>query len=446
MKRRTLLTGAAALAAVPAALAPVRAQAARTRVVFWHAMTASLNDEVNRLVTAFNASQTQYEVAAVFKGTYAETLTAAIAAFRAGQAPNLVQVFEVGTGTMLAAGAAVKPAWQLIQETSAPIKAENYIPAVRGYYSLPDGRMASVPFNSSTAVMWINQDAFEKSGLDPAKPPATYDELGAALDKLKTKAATEIPMTTAWFTWIQFEEYAAIQNIAFATDGDGFNGTGAQLEIAKPDFVKQLTRFTEWQKQGLFKYAGRDSQADPLFYAGQAAISFNSSGSRGDIVKNAKFKWANAYLPYDPAIIQSPINSIIGGASLWAMTAPNRPAEEYKASAAFLAFLAQPENAASWSANTGYVPVTTAGFDLLKTQGFYGKNPGTELPVDQLTRGTVTDNSRGLRLGRLPEIRNIIYEEVEKTLQGQQTPQAALDSAAARGNRVLRDFEKSTHT
>jgi sn-glycerol 3-phosphate transport system substrate-binding protein len=444
MNRRTLLTGAAALALTPALHS--KAQTAKTRVVFWHAMTAALADEVNRLATAFNASQTLFEVQPVFKGSYPETLTAAIAAFRAGQAPNLVQVFEVGTGTMLAAGAAVKPAWQLIQETGADIKAENYIPAVRGYYSLADGRMASVPFNSSTAVMWLNQDAFEKAGLDPAKAPATYDEVAQAAEVLKTKAATPIVISSGWFSWIHMEEYAAIHNIAYATEGDGFGGLSAVLEINKPAFVKQLQRFMDWQKDGLFKYGGRDNAADSVFLSGQAAFGFNSSGIRGDLVKSAKFKWTNAYLPYDQTLIKEPINSIIGGASLWTMTAPNRPADEYKGTAAFLAFLAQPQNAADWHQHTGYVPVTLAGYETSKKEGFYDKNPGTELPIKQLTRGTVTDNSRGLRLGRLPEIRNIIYEEVEKALQGQQSAQAALDSAATRGNRVLREFEKSVRT
>ena len=183
-----------------------------------------------------------------------------------------------------------------------------------------------------------------------------------------------------------------------------------------------------------------------MFLSGQAAVGFNSSGERGDLIKSAKFKWAPAFLPYDPAITKTPINSIIGGASIWAMTTPTRPADEYKGAAAFLAFLAQPENAAAWHQHTGYVPVTLAGYELSKQQGYYDKNPGTELPIQQLTRGKVTQNSRGLRLGRLPEIRNIIYEEVEKALQGQQTAQAALDSAASRGNRVLREFEKSVHT
>ena len=347
---------------------------------------------------------------------------------------------------MLAARGAVKPAWQLIEETAAPLKAEDYIPAVRGYYSLPDGRMASIPFNSSTAVMWLNKDAFDRAGLDPAHPPATYDELHAAAQTLAAKSGVPIAISSGWFSWIHFEQFAAIHNLAFASQSDGFDGLGARLQLNTPHFIAQLQRFLDWQKDGLFKYGGRDNAADSVFLSGQAAIGFNSSGERGDLVKSAKFAWAPAFLPYDPAIIAQPLNSIIGGASIWAMTAPGRTGAEYKAAAAFLAFLAQPDNAAAWHEHTGYVPVTLAGYDRAKQDGWYARNPGTELPIQQLTRGTVTENSRGLRLGRLPEIRNIIYEEVERALGGQQTAEAALQSATTRGNRVLTEFEKSART
>lgn len=441
MKRRTLLAGAAALAARPALAQP--AAPGKTRIVLWHAMNGALNEVVNRVVRDFNASQDEVELDAVFKGTYAETLTAAIAAFRAGQAPNIAQVFEVGTGSMLAAGQAVKPVWQLAKDAGVTIDPQAYIPGVRGYYSLPDGQLASMPFNSSTAVMWFNQDAFEAAGLDPQKPPATWAELETAAGKLASKQPTPIAMTTSWFTWIQLEEFAAIHNLEYATEQDGYDGLGAVLNVNQPPFVAQLQRFLDMAKSGAFKYAGRDSAPDAVFYSGQAAIGFGSSSGRADIVKNAKFRYGEVYLPYDPAVNPHPINSIIGGASLWAMTAPKRPPEEYKAVARFYQFIGQPNQAARWAQDTGYVPVTTAGFELLQEQGYYEKNPGTDVPVQQLSRGTMTDNSRGLRLGRLPEIRTILYEEIERALQGQQGAQAALDSAKERGDKVLRDFQKS---
>jgi len=442
MKRRTLMASAMALGVAPRAQAQVAA-GARSRVVFWHAMNGALNDEVNRICAEFNTAQTAAEVVPVFKGTYSETLTAAIAAWRAGQAPHLVQMFEVGTGSMLAAGPAVKQTWQLIQESGVAIDPTAYIGAVRGYYSLADGRLASMPFNSSTAVMWLNQDAMERAGLDPSKPPATWPEVIAAAQAVRAKSASPTASTSSWFPWIQLEQFAAMHDLPYATKANGFEGLDTALLVNAAPFVKQLDRLLGMAKDGTFRYAGRDSAPDPLFISGEAAIGFMSSGSRGDIAKSAKFRWLEAPLPYDPELTRAPINSIIGGASLWTMTAPGRLPAEYKGVAQFLAFIAQPAQDARWSQNTGYVPVTFAGFEESKGQGYYEKNPGADVPIQQLTRGTVTPNSRGFRLGRMPELRNIVYEEVERALQGQQGAQAALDNVVGRGNRVLREFERA---
>jgi sn-glycerol 3-phosphate transport system substrate-binding protein len=444
MKRRTLLAGAAAIAATPAFVQ------AKTKIVFWHAMTGANNDEINRIARDFNAAQFEVELEAIYKGSYPETLTAAIAAWRAGQAPHVVQVFEVGTGSMLAAGPAVKQVWQLVQETGAKIDLAAYIPAVRGYYSLADGRMASMPLNSSTPLMWYNKDAFKEAGLDAENPPDTWPKVVEAARALKEKWAAKAPdrvaVTSDWLTWIQFENFSAIHNLPYATRADGFEGLDTELKLNNSAVVKHLQRLLDMAKEGTFKYAGRDSTPGPLFYTGQAAISFGSSAGRGDIVRNAKFAWAPTLLPYDPEVIANPNNTIIGGASLWTMTTPTRTPAEYKAVAQFLQFIGQPAQDAMYHQHTGYVPVTLAGFELSKQQGYYEKNPGADFAIKSLTRGTVTENSRGLRLGRLPEIRNIQYEEVEKALQGQQTAQAALDAAVQRGNRVLREFEKSVRT
>ena len=430
--------------------------AGRTKIVFWHAMTGANNDEIERIARDFNASQSEAELQAIYKGTYPETLNAAIAAWRAGQAPNIVQVFEVGTGTMLAAGPAVKQVWQLAQETGVALDPAKYVAAVRGYYSLPDGRMASMPLNSSTGVMWYNKDAFEMAGLDPEKPPATWPDFAAASVALRDKWAKPTQAksggpdlyasTTSWATWIQFEEYAAIHNLPYASKADGFDGLDTQLQMNHPSIVRHLARLMDLSKEGAFRYAGRDNAPDPIFYSGQAAIGFGSSAGRGDIVRNAKFKWAPALLPYDPDVIAAPNNTIIGGASLWTMTTPTRTPADYKAVANFLQFIGQPAQDAMYHEHTGYVPVTLAGAATAKEQGYYEKNPGADVAGRSLTRGTVTENSRGLRLGRLPEIRNIMYEEMEKAFQGQQTAQQALDSSVARGNRVLREFEKSART
>ena len=442
MKRRTLLAGTAALATLPLA-ARVASAASRTPISFWHAMTGPLADEVNKLCAGFNASQADYTVTPVFKGGYADVFSGVIAAWRAHRAPHIAQIFEVGTASMLAAGPAIKPSWQLFSETGVAFDQSAIVPAVGGYYALSDGKLASMPFNSSTAVLWINRDAFAKAGLDPSKPPATWPDLIAAARAIKAKNAAPIPMSTAWPTWIQFEEYAAIHNLPYATLADGYDGLGAKLLVNKKPFVDHLQRLLDMKQEGLFTYGGRDSAPSPLFPSGQAAMLFDSSSARGTIAASAKFAWENAFLPYDPSLIKTPTNSIIGGASLWTMTAPGRTKAEYKGVAEFYAYLNQPKNVAEWAAVTGYVPVSTPGYKLMQQDGYYTKNQGADLAVQQLARGSVTPNTRGIRLGRMPELRNIVEEEMENALQGKQNAQQALDRAVARGNVVLAQFQRS---
>ncbi len=439
MKRRTLI------ATVPASLAvAATARAATpTSITLWHAMGGALGQTLQSSVDKFNASQGEFVVNATYKGTYNDLLTASIAAWRGGKAPSIAQVFEVGTADMLSAGRAVVDIYKLSEMTGVAISPSTYIPAVRDYYSLNNGKMGAAPFNSSTALMWINEDIFEKAGLDPKTPLATWDDVINAARTIKAKGASETPVMTSWPTWIHFEQFAATHNLEYATMNDGFGGTNPTLKVNTAPFVKQLDMLLSMQKEGLFSYEGRDGKPSPIFYAGKAGITFDSSSSRGQLVKSAQFKFGSAYLPYHPAIIKSPINSIIGGAAFWAMTAPGRSTEEYKGAASFFKFIAQPENDASWAETTGYVPVTLAGNALIAQQGYYAQNPGSDLGVKQLTRTTPTPLSRGVRLGGMPEIRVIIEEEWEQAIQNGTPAAQALANAQQRGQAVIDRFAQS---
>src|SRR6478736_1409197 len=167
-----LFTAAISMAAVMTASSAM----AQTEIQWWHAMTGANNDVVNKLAADFNASQTEYKVVATFKGTYPDTLNAGIAAFRAGGAPHIMQVFEVGTATMMGAKGAIKPVQEMMKEAGESFDPKSYLPAITGYYSTAKGEMLSMPFNSSSMVMWINKDALKKAGLDPEKPPKTWPE------------------------------------------------------------------------------------------------------------------------------------------------------------------------------------------------------------------------------------------------------------------------------
>jgi sn-glycerol 3-phosphate transport system substrate-binding protein len=422
--------------------APTGAQQ-RVEVEFWHGLTQPLGGILEKIAADFNASQSKYQVNATFKGQYPETMVAAIAAFRAGNAPHIVQMFEVGTATMMAARSAIKPVYELMREAGLPFDPKIYVPAIRAYYSTSDGRMISMPFNSSTTIMFYNKDAFKKAGLDPNKPPRTWEETREAAKKIRAANAAPCGLTTAWPTWTQVENFSAIHNVPLATKANGMDGMDTELKINSPLHIRHMQTLMDMLKEGTFKYGGRDAAGDALFPSGECAIIHASSGLRARIVKEAKFQWGETFLPYYKGTPGAPKNSIIGGASFWVMTSPKRTAEEYKAVAEFFQYISRPEVDAKWHMDTGYVPITLAGFALASGQGYYIKNPGADVPFRQLTLTEPTENSRGLRLGNMPEIRVIIQEEMEKAFQGQQTAKQAMDNAVQRGNVILRNFERT---
>src|SRR6266704_3023382 len=209
---------------------------AQTEIHWWHSMQGALNDKVNELTNGFNASQKEYKVVAIFKGQYPESMTAAIAAFRAGNAPHILQVFEVGTATMMGAKGAIKPVYELMKEAGEPFDAKNYLPAVAGYYTDSKGDMLSMPFNSSTAVFYVNKNAFKKAGLDPNKSPKTWKEFAVIAGKLKGGGQSCV-YTTCWPSWVHIENFSAWHNLLIGTRENGMAGMDTRFQVDSPQHV-----------------------------------------------------------------------------------------------------------------------------------------------------------------------------------------------------------------
>ena len=412
---------------------------AQTEIQFWHSMTGALGDRVSDLAKRFNDSQKEYKVVPVFKGTYPESMAALVAATRAGNPPHVVQIFEVGTATMMASGKAIKPVYEVMAAGGQKFDSKAYIPAVAGYYSTPDGRMLSFPFNSSTAVFYYNKDAFKKAGLDPANPPKTWPAVAAAAAKLRV-AGEKCGYTTGWPSWVQFENFSAWHDLPFATKQNGFAGSDARLEIVNPLQVKHVGNLVDWSKKGYFTYGGRTNEAESKFFSGECGMLTSSSAAYANIKRNAKFEFGIAPLPYYPDAPGAPQNSIIGGASLWVMN--GKKPDEYKGIAKFFTFLSQPELQAEWHQQTGYLPITMAAYEITKKSGFYDKNPGTNVSVEQMIVKT-TKNSRGVRLGNFVQVRDAIQEELEAALAGKKSPQEAVEAGAKRGNEIIERFNKA---
>jgi sn-glycerol 3-phosphate transport system substrate-binding protein len=430
----------ALLAALSAAVLSTTTALAQTEIQWWHAMDGTLGEKVNEIAAKFNASQSDYAVKAVYKGNYTETMTAAIAAFRAKQHPHIVQVFEVGTATMMAAKGAIYPVYKLMADAGEPFDPAAYLPAVTGYYTDTDGNMLSMPFNSSTPVLYYNKEAFEKAGLDPEKPPATWPELEAAAKAVQA-AGYPCGFTTGWQSWVQIENFSAWHNVPIGTKANGFGGLDTELTINGPLQGRHIGQLAEWQKSKIFDYGGRRSDSAPKFYSGECTMYMNSSAAYAGVKANVKFPFGVGMLPYWPDVEGAPQNSIIGGATLWVLAGHDDA--DYKGVAQFFTFLSSPENQADWHQFTGYLPITMAAYELTKQQGFYEKNPGTEVSIKQMTNKEPTENSKGLRFGSFVQIRDIINEELEAIWAGSKTTQEGLDAAVARGNELLRKFESA---
>jgi sn-glycerol 3-phosphate transport system substrate-binding protein len=410
---------------------------AQVEVQWWHSMGGALGEWVNDLAKEFNASQKDYKVTPTFKGSYDESMTAAIAAFRAGNAPHILQVFEVGTATMMASKGAIVPVAKVMGDAGLKFDPTVYVPAVAGYYTAPNGQMLSFPFNSSTPVFHYNKDAFKAAGLDPEKPPTTWPEVALAAAKLKA-SGHKCPFTTSWISWTQLESFSAWHNVLYATKNNGFGGNDARLAFNSPLHVRHIENLANMAKNGLFVYKGRNNAADATFVSGECAMATASSALSGSVKRNSKFTAGIATLPYYPDVPGAPQNTVIGGASLWVM-AGKKP-EEYKAVANFFNFLSNAEVAAKSHQRTGYLPVTKASFEMTEKSGFYKQNPGYDVSVNQMVRKT-TDKSRGVRLGNFVQIRTIIDEELEGVWRGAKQPKEALDAAVKRGNEQLERFQ-----
>jgi sn-glycerol 3-phosphate transport system substrate-binding protein len=326
-----------------------------------------------------------------------------------------------------------------MEDTKEPFNPDNYLSAVTGYYTTNDGQMLSMPFNSSTPVMYYNKDMFAKAGITSA--PKTWKEMEQVSRKLLESGA-QCGFTTTWQSWTQIENFGARNNIPVATQNNGFGGFDTEFKFNGAPYVKHIEKLGEWSKEGIYKYGGRQSDGMPLFYTQECAMTMGSSAGLAGIQENMKgIEVGVAELPYDDELIAKPQNTIIGGASLWVLR--GHSSEEYKGVAKFFSYLSSAEVQADWHQFTGYLPITQQAYELTKQQGFYTTNPGTDTAVVQMTSTEPTANSKGIRFGNFLQTRDIINEELEAVWAGKATAKSALNNAVRRGDEQLRRFERT---
>lgn len=431
----------AALAVTALSLAPAPASAATT-FEFWYGLSGDLSERVQDVCKRFNASQADYEIVCVSQNDYDTNLQNTIAAFRANKQPTVTQIFDAGTLDLMLSGAYM-PIGQLMADNSYQIDWNNYLSGIRSYYSTSKGELLSMPFNSSTAVIYYNTDALAKIGFEGL--PTTWEEVEDVARREKA-AGYDCPIAfDPTGVWQWFEQFSAIHNQPIASKGNGFGGLDAEYVFNTTRFVDQLTWYKKMFDEGLMVHKSKAAgeTANDAFINGHCQITSSSIADHGTFTKQAKpeVHWAAAMLPVWAGTDRK--NSFVGGASLW--TLKGKSADEYKGAAAFFNFLATPESAEFWSTVTGYVPVTMSGFEAMKAKGFYDAAPykGRELAIESLTFGEATENTQGIRLGNYVTMRKEIGDAMAKVLFENMPVQQALDTAVERGNALLRKFEKT---
>jgi len=426
MFRKTLMAAAAVFALGNTA------QAA-TEITWWHAMDGALGDVVNQITEDFNASQDEYKLVSINKGGYEDTMTAGIAAFRAKNQPNIIQIFDAGAATIINAKGAVKPVQDLLEANNVKFDINDYIPGVRYFYADSDGKMIGMPFNSSTPLLYYNKDALAKAGVDV---PKTWQEFEAAAPKLKEAGYTALAQSHS--PWIFFENFMSRHNLQMATANNGYDSTNVEILYNNDALKDHWQHVKDWKDAGYYGYYGRAWGANQdAFVQQKVAMWIGSSGSFGGLRKSAQFDFGASTLPYWKGVGDAPKSTFIGGAALFAFS--GHDAAQDAGVAEFFKFLTKPETQYYWHKETGYVPITNAAYELAKEDGYYKESPDAEVGITQLSEEG-GEWTKGYRLGFYVQIREVIYREVDKIMNGEETVDAAFATIEEEANGLLDRF------
>ena len=410
---------------------------AATNITFWHGMGGRNQEVTNEVVTKFNASQTECSLSPLSKGSYEEALASGIAAFRSGEQPNILQVFDAGAATIINAKGATIPAEDLLKQAGYDFNRDDFIDGVRNFYADANGKFIGMPFNSSAPIMYFNTEALKKAGVEA---PKTWEEFEQIAPKLKE--AGYIPLVQTQLTWEFTENFFSRHNLQFASNNNGYDSTkDTTINVTDPNHVMMFEKLKAWKDEGYFAYYGaswNDNQKP--FEDGKVALWIGSSGSFGGLQKTATMPFSATFLPYWKSVTPEAVHTFIGGASLFAMSGKSEA--ENKCTASFFHFLTSPEIQYFWHKNTGYVPVTKAAYELAKKDGYYEQQPVAEVGIKQLSLPG-GDWDKGYRLGFYPQIRQVMEREYNRIFSGETTPKAAMETIKSEGDALLARFSKT---
>ena len=430
-----------ALVALALAFCATTASAEKIKFDYWYGLSGDLGAVLAQTCDRFNASQDKYEAVCTGYDGYELVVQSAIAAFRAGKAPALLQSFDAGTADLMMSGQ-FYAVTQMMKDFKIDINWDDYFPGIADYYSSSKGEMFSMPFNSSTAVMYYNTDDLASVNMPV---PATWEEFGNTLKALKAKNPSKCAYGYEPSVWVDLEQYSAINNVALATNNNGYDGLDTKLVYNTTSAVKHMEDIKGWLDAGLaeMKVSAGGMNSQEAFSQNICSFFFGSIANHSSLnLKHAdNLHWDVAMIPTEKGVERH--NSVVGGASLWVLAGKSE--DEYRGVAEYLKFISTPDSIKFWVSNTGYIPVTKSAFDQLTKDGFYSAAPykGRETAIASLTATEPGPLNKGFRLGSMIQLRAEWLSDVQAALAGQMTVQAAYDQSVERGNAMLEKFAKT---
>ena len=408
---------------------------AEIKIKFWHAMSGKRIDLLKGMAEEFNKTHSGITVEAQYVGSYNETLNKTIAAVKAGNAPHVFQLYEVGTRGMIDGGM-ILPIGDLAKP--GEVDWNDYVDAVMSYYTI-DGKLYSMPFNSSTPILFYNKTLFKKAGLDVNKPPDTWNQVRQMGKKIMDSGAAEAGITWNLHSWY-FEQWHAVQNALLADQGNGRKGRAGKVTFDESAGISIVKWWTDLEKDKIYLNAGRGwSNHRKAFISGQAAMMISSTSDVTQMTNAFNEKgWdlGTGFFPRPDAVPRQGV--IIGGGTLW--LTKDHPREELQAAWEFLKWMSEPEQQVTWHKGTGYFPIRKSAMDLLEKEGWYNKFPNYQVAFDQLLQTKTSLSTSGALIGVFPQLRDAVQSGIEKVYEGKATPEQALKEAAQKTNKELKNY------
>lgn len=426
------LSFAIVLVSITGLIQPEKAHAATgegQEIVFWHGMGGNTGVALEKLVKKFNEENKQnIKVKAEYQGSYDDTITKLRSASLGNMEADLVQIYDIGTRYMIDSGL-VKPFQEFIDADNYDIS--QIEPNIAAYYSI-DGKLISMPFNSSTPILYYNKDVFEKAGIKEA--PKSLKEMADLKEPLE-KAGVKMPISLQVYGWF-VEQLIAKEGKQFVNNNNGREDYATEVAFNDGDTLVNILK--EWkalEDAGVAPNVGREG-GQPEFVSGTSAMTIGSTANLSSILSEVggKFEVGTAYFPSVSGNETGGVS--IGGASLWAMD--NQDEEKAAAVWEFTKFLIAPENQAEWNKETGYFPITTATHDEPVFKENIESHPQFKTAIDQLHDST--PESQGALLSVFPEARQIVESEIENMLNGGTTPEEAAKKITKQINSAIEQY------